>query len=66
MVAREGGDDGLGMSLLSAGLDGAFRDFHVMRENINRELSQGSDAKRLKSSRPERAFQRLPVIVGRH
>ena len=44
MVAREGGDDGLAMSLL-----GASRDFHVMRENINRELSQGSDAKSLKS-----------------
>ena len=52
------------MSLLSAGLDGAFRDFHIMKENTSRELSQGSDAKKAKSSRPENAYKRLPVIIG--
>ena len=52
------------MNLLSAGLDQAFRTFHLIQETISNELSQGSDAKRLKSSRPETAFQRLPVIVG--
>lgn len=64
VISRDDGGDGLGMSLLSAGLDGAFRDFHIMKENTSRELSQGSDAKKAKSSRPENAYKRLPVIIG--
>lgn len=65
VVSRDDGGDGLGMNLLSAGLDCAFRDFHIIRDSTSRELSQGSVAKKAKSSRPENAYKRLPVIVGK-
>ena len=65
VLSRDDTTDGLGMNLLSAGMDCAFRNFNLMQETISTELSQGSNAKRLKSARPETAFKRLPIIVGK-
>ena len=65
VVSREDNSDGLGLNLLSAGLDKAFRTFHVIREQLAAELSQAFFAKRPKLSRVIEHSKRLPVIVSK-
>lgn len=64
IVSRDDNSDGLGMNLLSAGMDHAFRSFHVIREQLAAELSQAPYAKRPKVSRMIDGAKRLPVIVS--
>lgn len=49
-VAREGSFDGLALNVLSAGEDRAFRSFHVLRDALSGELSQGPAVKRLRQA----------------
>ena len=48
VVSREGSFDGLALNVLSAGEDRAFRTFHVLRDPLSGELSQGPAGKRQK------------------
>ena len=64
IISRDDNSDGLGMNLLSAGMDHAFRTFHVIREQLAAELSQAAYAKRPKVSRLIDSSKRLPVIVS--
>lgn len=66
IVARDDSSDGLGLNILSAGMDRAFRSFHVIREQLAAELSQGPYAKRPKVSRMIENSKRLPPIVSRY
>ena len=50
VVSREGSFDGLALNVLSAGEDRAFRTFHVLRDPLSGELSQGPAGKRPKLS----------------
>ena len=64
VVSREGSFDGLALNVLSAGEDRAFRTFHVLRDQLSGELSQGSAGKRVRTSSAGKMREsRLPRIT---
>ena len=66
VIARDDNTDGLGMNILSAGFDRAFRSFHIIREQHAMELSQSFYANKVKTSRVIEHEKRLPVIVSKY
>ena len=66
VIARDDNTDGLGMNILSAGLDRAFRSFHIIREQHAMELSQSFYANKVKTSRVIEHEKRLPVIISKY